>query len=69
MMKRYTLSELNAMPTIGNGHTENLKLEQDGVRVWLSRLDKSDGMPYDNQVTVEKKVDGQWTNIDTYEAK
>lgn len=70
MKQRFTLKELKAMPTISNGDSDDLKLDQDGVRVWLSRLDTSDGMPYNNQVTVEKNNgNGRMITIDEYEAK
>ena len=51
--KEMTLSMLNALPTLSQGHTDNLKFEDHNTRIWLSRMTKEDGMPYDNQVTVE----------------
>lgn len=70
-MKRYTLKELNELPTLNQGHTSNLKLElEDGkVRVWLSRLGKEDGEKYDNMVIVERLHGGTWKEEKTYQAK
>lgn len=72
-MKRYTLAELDAMPTIESGHYDNLKIDsktdKGHIRVWLSRLTVGDGMPYNNQVTVEQLIKGVWTEIDTYQAR
>lgn len=72
-VERYSLQELEAMPTIMEGQFDDLKIEEiDGdskVRVWLSRMTKEDGMPYDNQVTVEVygPPDYKWQNVDQYE--
>jgi hypothetical protein len=38
-------------------------------RIWLSRMTKEDGMPYDNQVTVEVLENGNWKEVDQYQAK
>jgi hypothetical protein len=69
----YTLEELESMPTISKGHTDDLKYEDDDTRVWLSRMTVEDGMPYNNQVTVEKyeEIDGSWIwhTVDEYEAE
>lgn len=72
-MKRFTLEQLEKMPTLHQGHTDNLKWESNDkkqVRVWLSRMTKEDGMPYDNQVIVEQynQKSGRWEVIDEYEA-
>lgn len=64
----YTVEELDAMPTISQGHMDNLKVDDGKVRVWLSRMTVADGMEYDNQVTVEELVEGIWTTINEYQA-
>ena len=60
----YTLGELEDMPIITEGHTDDLKVEEMiygvKVRVWLSRMTVADGMPYDNQVTVEYLDADEW---------
>lgn len=64
--RQYTLAELEAMPTISQGHTDDLKNDTGEFRIWLSRMTVADGMPYDNQVTVEKLINGVWTTIEEY---
>lgn len=80
-MRHYTLAELSALPTLSQGHTDDLKIETKGVRVWLSRMTVEDGMPYDNQVTVEKlycaaassrkpsTTGTRWVTAEEYEAE
>jgi hypothetical protein len=77
MNDRYTLEQIQGMPTIHQGQYANLKVETgkerghhlDGdEKVWLSRFTVEDGAPYDNQVTVERLVNGCWVTVDEYEA-
>lgn len=69
-MKRYTLAELQALPTIKQGHTANLKVETQDTRVWLSRLGVEDGEPYENHVSVEKfDQKNGWRTVQDYPAK
>lgn len=67
-----TLDELEAMPTIAEGHTADLKIEREEPggteRVWLERVGRDSGMPYDNMVTVEFLLNGKWVTIIEYEA-
>lgn len=67
-MRRFSLRDLITMPTLEQGHFDNLKVQTDTKRVWLSRMTVADGMPYDNQVTVEKLVDGNWIVKEQYQA-
>ena len=68
-MVEYTLKELSKLKTIEQGHFDNLKISHPYVRVWLSRMTKADGMPYDNQVTVETtNAIGDWITIQQYQA-
>ncbi|MEK3698198.1 hypothetical protein NYE33_14650 [Paenibacillus sp. FSL R10-2199] len=69
MDKKYSLSELKAMPTLLQAHTDDLKIETGNQRVWLSRMTVEDGMPYNNQVTVEVCANGKWNTVDTYQAQ
>jgi hypothetical protein len=65
--KRYTASELEAMPTLAVGQADDLKVDTGSVRVWLSRCGIADGMKYNNQVTVEVlDVVGSWFTIEEY---
>lgn len=63
-----TLSELEMIDTIEQGHTDDLKIHDNGFKVWLCRCDTYDGMPYDNAVTVEKLIDNRWVEVLMYEA-
>lgn len=77
MNSKYTLSQLEAMPTLEQGHTDDLKVDELETRVWLSRMTIEDGQPYDNQVTIEKLEPrrgrpgngAMWITIKQYEAK
>lgn len=64
-----SLKELEALTTLKQGHTDDLKIESDLCRIWLSRLTVEDGQPYDNQVTIELLVAGKWVTCKTYQAK
>lgn len=68
-MKKYTLRELQAMKTISQGHTDDLKVKTEDTKVWLSRMTVEDGMPHDNMVTVEKLIDGRWETVEEYPAE
>jgi len=68
-MKRLTLQEAKNMPVLSQGHFDNLILEENNQRVWLSRMTIADGMPYNNQIVVEELRRGDWITIDTYQAK
>jgi len=76
---RYTAAQLDAMPTLSVGQADDLKIERiqspgipgpGGLRVWLSRVGVLDGMPYDNQITVEEYQnvggDWNWVTVDEY---
>lgn len=65
------LSTISKLPTLSQGHTDDLKIATPSRRVWLSRLTREDGMPYDNQVTEEvfNKHTGQWVTMRQYEAR
>ena len=67
---KYTLKQLEKLPTIRVGHTDDLKIESGIGHVWLSRMTVEDGMPYDNQVTIElfDNKKGQWVIKKQYEA-
>jgi hypothetical protein len=67
-MKHYTLKELEDMPTLHSGQYDNLKIDAENTRVWLSRLGVADGMPYDNAVTVETLLNGSWVEREVYRA-
>ena len=68
-MHHYTAEELQALPTLATGQADSLKIDSDGIRVWLCRCGLDDGMPYDNQVTVERLAAGRWITVETYPAE
>jgi hypothetical protein len=63
-----TLDELEVIDTLVVGQADDLKIDNEGFRVWLSRSDTYDGMPYDNAVTIEKLIDNRWIEVLMYEA-
>lgn len=70
----FSLAQLEALPTINEGHTSDLKWDTGQTRVWLSRMTKEDGQPYDNQVIVETRQSATsksplWKTILKYPAK
>lgn len=65
---RYTANELSAMPTLCIGQADNLKLEVDGRRWWLSRCGKADGERYERTVTIEMRTGtNAWITAATYD--
>lgn len=65
-MRYYALSELKVLPTLETGWVDDLKIRTPNTRLWLSRLTTADGMPYDNQVTIEELRDGKWITVASY---
>jgi len=65
----FTLSDLKSMPTIASSQTDDLKFDDGKTRVWLSRLRRADGLPYNNQVTIEKFKNGSWSLVRSYRPK
>lgn len=70
---RYTLEELRSLPTLLVGQSDDLKVETENVRIWLSRCTVADGEPYNNKVTVEQYSPnagrlGRWEEVETYQA-
>ena len=64
--RKYTANELEKLPTISQGQFDNLKIETEDTRVWLSRMTIDDGMPYNNAITIEKLEEGRWIIIEEY---
>ncbi len=64
--KRWSASELEARPTISSNQFDNLKVDLGELRVWLSRMTVADGMPYNNQITVELLLNGRWSTFQQY---
>lgn len=68
-MRHYTLSELEAMETLATGQADDLKVETEDTRVWLSRCSVEDGEPYDHKVSVEQYDDRRWNTVEEYQAE
>jgi len=71
-MKKYTLKQLQALPTRYVGQAADLKMETEVTRVtrvWLSRCSVEDGEPYNNKVTVQELTDNGWVIKQTYQAR
>ena len=66
----YSLAFLESLPTRGDSHFDNLKIDKYPYRVWLSRCDVASGEPFPNKVTVEKcNIEtGTWRNVREYQA-
>lgn len=62
----YTAEELEAMPTISQGWTDDLKIDTGNMRVWLSRLGVEDGEDFPNAVTVERFDGDRWDTTEHY---
>jgi hypothetical protein len=63
---KYTADELEQMPTLVIGHTDDLKIETGTTRVWLARTTTEDSEPYNHKITVEKLQEGHWMTIEEY---
>jgi hypothetical protein len=64
--KRYTAKELEVLPTLSVGQTDDLKIDTGDTRIWLARTKIEDGEPYNNRVTVEKLIGGNWVAVEEY---
>jgi len=56
---------LDAIPTLHEGYTADLKIEAEGQRVWLERVTTADGEHCDHHITVEVLVNGSWIESST----
>ncbi len=66
---RYTLEELEGLPTLAQGQTCDLKLQVGDRRVWLCRCSVENGEPYNNKVTIERLDNGCWVKHQQYQAE
>ena len=60
----YTVEELQAMPTLCQGQTDDLKVDDGNNRVWLSRMTLADGEIY--QIHHEECIGSQWVIVSEY---
>ena len=47
---------IESLPTVTIGQEEDLKIEQDGLRVWLSRVTEG-------EMAVEVRIHGEWREV------
>ena len=66
--EKWTVNRLSNMATIHVGHTCDLKYETGTVRIWLARTGVADGEPYNNKVTIERLIEGQWATFAQFPA-
>ena len=57
---KLTTKNLLDMDTLVQTNFADLKVDDDNRRVWLSRLTKADGEPFDNTVYIEQYSYGKW---------
>lgn len=62
-----TAEQLDAMPTISEGYTCDLKIDNGLARFWRHRTSIEDGEPFANTVSVEVIFDGCWYDVLTYD--
>ena len=53
--------DLAAMPTIGSGHTADLKIDTGCIRVWRSRMTIADGET--EPIQIEELHNGRWVDV------
>jgi hypothetical protein len=63
-----SLTDLEALPVLTQGQADDLKIDGDRFRVWLSRCSEEDGEPWNNRVSVEMYVGGSWIVVENYQA-
>jgi len=59
--------QLEALPTLAQGHVVDLKIDDGEFRISLSRCDAADGEPFDNTVYVEALFAGRWLEFGYYD--
>lgn len=65
----YPLAYLKSLATICSSQADDLKIEENGFRVWLSRVKIEDGMPFDNAVTIEILTQDKWVEVSCFPAE
>jgi hypothetical protein len=65
----FTAWELGQMfrylPTIHQGHYDNLKFDDGKTKVWVSRMTVDDGASGDHNIEIEQLIDGTWKVVAT----
>lgn len=63
-----TLDELESMPTLGVGQTDDRKMDDGQTRVWLARTTPEDGEPWPHRVDVERYDGSSWHVVESWQA-
>lgn len=66
MKKKHTLTDLLMRKTLRSSQFDDLKIDTDKERVWLSRMTVEDGMPCNNMITEEELIKGRWVITKEY---
>ena len=64
MYEVYDVAELGEKDTLSQGQAEDLKVDEGGVRWWLSRCGPEDGQDF--PIGVEVCIKGRWTEVHRY---
>jgi len=59
----YTINSLAGKPTLAVGQAADLKIDDSGLRVWLSRCGPDDDEMY--PVQFERLMNGRWEDVDS----
>jgi hypothetical protein len=66
-LPKLALKDIEGMKVIEQGQMDNLIIRCGNVKVWHSRMTKEDGMPYNNQITVEALDENyNWRTVKEY---
>lgn len=65
--RRYDAAFLTTLPTLARDQSCDLKIDTGLVRIWLSRVTRADGAPYDHRITVERLRSNHWQVADTFQ--
>lgn len=63
-LEQYDVDDLARLPTLSQGQAEDLRVDEGGVRWWLSRVGPEDGQDY--PIGVEVCVRGRWSEVHRY---
>lgn len=64
-----SLEDLEALPVLTQGQADDLLIESDSERVWLSRCSVEDGEPWNHKVTIERYIGRSWVEVEWWQAR
>lgn len=62
----YNARDLDELPTLTMGQADSLKINDDDIRVWLSRCGTESGEPYNDKISIEARINGIWHTVIEY---